>query len=428
MHSAFGHAGQKCSAASLVILVGSVATSRRFRTQLVDAVTLAARRHCRPTRPRRSDPSSSPPSGKLLEGLTTLGEGESWLVEPRALDDDAARLWTPGVRDGVRRGSEYHLTEYFGPILGIMTAETLDEAIAIQNDVDYGLTAGLHSLDADEVAHVARLASRRATSTSTAASPARSCSASRSAAGRSRPSARASRPAAPTTSRASVAGPTPSRFGMPGPGFCAFPSPADALVAAALRLLQPSAQAWLADAVASDSAAWSEEFGALRDRSGLAYERNVFRYLPAEAQIRAEAGTPLVEIVRVAAAACAPGGRCASRSPRRSRRRSPRRSARAAIAVAHEDAAARHARLAELPRPRVRLLGAAAAVLDAAADGRPDIAVFDGPATRAGRIELLPFLHEQAVSITAHRFGNPDGFAAAVLDLLAAPAGGRAPQ
>ena len=26
----------------------------------------------------------------------------------------------------------------------------------------------------------------------------------------------------------------------------------------------------------------------------------------------------------------------------------------------------------------------------------------------AGRVELLPFLREQAVSITAHRFGNPD--------------------
>ena len=36
--SAFGHAGQKCSAASLVILVGPVAKSKRFLGQLVDAV------------------------------------------------------------------------------------------------------------------------------------------------------------------------------------------------------------------------------------------------------------------------------------------------------------------------------------------------------------------------------------------------------
>ena len=37
--SAFGHAGQKCSAASLCILVGSVARSDRFRRQLVDATS-----------------------------------------------------------------------------------------------------------------------------------------------------------------------------------------------------------------------------------------------------------------------------------------------------------------------------------------------------------------------------------------------------
>jgi len=28
--------------------------------------------------------------------------------------------------------------------------------------------------------------------------------------------------------------------------------------------------------------------------------------------------------------------------------------------------------------------------------------------TTSGRVELLPFVHEQSVSITAHRFGNPD--------------------
>ncbi|MBN9168857.1 MAG: aldehyde dehydrogenase family protein, partial [Microbacterium sp.] len=37
--SAFGHAGQKCSAASLAILVGPVGHSPRFARQLVDAVT-----------------------------------------------------------------------------------------------------------------------------------------------------------------------------------------------------------------------------------------------------------------------------------------------------------------------------------------------------------------------------------------------------
>ena len=88
--SAFGHAGQKCSAASLVILVGSVATSRRFRTQLVDAVR--SLHVALPTDPTAQvGPVIAPPSGKLLEGLTTLGEGESWLVEPRALPRTLSR-------------------------------------------------------------------------------------------------------------------------------------------------------------------------------------------------------------------------------------------------------------------------------------------------------------------------------------------------
>ncbi len=33
-----------------------------------------------------------------------------------------------------------------------MTADSLDEAIEIQNETDYGLTAGIHSLDPDEIA------------------------------------------------------------------------------------------------------------------------------------------------------------------------------------------------------------------------------------------------------------------------------------
>lgn len=76
--------------------------------------------------------------------------GESWAIEPKQLDE-TGKLWSPGVRQGVRRGSEYHRTEYFGPILGVMVAETLDEAIDIVNEVDYGLTSGLHSLDPGEI-------------------------------------------------------------------------------------------------------------------------------------------------------------------------------------------------------------------------------------------------------------------------------------
>ena len=64
--------------------------------------------------------------------------------------------------------------------------------------------------------------------------------------------------------------------------------------------------------------------------------------------------------------------------------------------------------------PRVRLVGPRASVrelhlaLAHAVEGDPDLAIYAGEVTTAGRIELLPFLREQAISITAHRFGNPD--------------------
>ncbi|MDP4899440.1 MAG: bifunctional proline dehydrogenase/L-glutamate gamma-semialdehyde dehydrogenase, partial [Pontimonas sp.] len=149
--SAFGHAGQKCSAASLVILVGSVAKSERFRRQLMDAVTTL--RVGYPDDPESvMGPVIEPPGSKLTSGLTELGPGENWLLTPQLLDDQG-RLWSPGVREGVKPGSTFHQTEYFGPILGIMSAKSLDEAISFQNGVDYGLTAGIHSLDPEEVAY-----------------------------------------------------------------------------------------------------------------------------------------------------------------------------------------------------------------------------------------------------------------------------------
>jgi RHH-type proline utilization regulon transcriptional repressor/proline dehydrogenase/delta 1-pyrroline-5-carboxylate dehydrogenase len=49
-----------------------------------------------------------------------------------------------------------------------------------------------------------------------------------------------------------------------------------------------------------------------------------------------------------------------------------------------------------------------AAAFDATG-GKPDIALYGGPVVAAGRVEMLPHVHEQAVCITAHRFGTPNG-------------------
>jgi RHH-type proline utilization regulon transcriptional repressor/proline dehydrogenase/delta 1-pyrroline-5-carboxylate dehydrogenase len=146
--SAFGHAGQKCSAASLAIVEASIHDNPAFLRQLRDAVTTQVV-GAGPDPATVIGPLIRPAEGPLLRALTTLEPGESWLVAPRQLDG-TGHLWSPGVKIGVQPGSWTHLTEWFGPVLGVMRAPDLDTAISWQNAVEYGLTAGIHALDTGE--------------------------------------------------------------------------------------------------------------------------------------------------------------------------------------------------------------------------------------------------------------------------------------
>ncbi|WP_229072876.1 bifunctional proline dehydrogenase/L-glutamate gamma-semialdehyde dehydrogenase [Actinoplanes sp. DH11] len=395
--SAFGHAGQKCSAASLVVLVGSVAKSDRFRTQLLDAVSSLEVGY--PTDPRSQvGPLVEPAAGKLLDGLTTLGAGERWLIEPRSLDD-SGKLWSPGIRDGVRRGSAYHRTEYFGPILGIMTADTLDEAIDLVNDVDFGLTSGLHSLDAGEIrtwldrVQAGNLyVNRGITGAIVRRQPFGGWK--RSAVG---PGTKAGGPnylvgLTGWEPRPATAGAEVTDAGVRD------------LLAAAAAVLGDEDRARLDRAARSDAAFPL----AASDVSALGAERNVLRYLPCPVTVRLAADGAVADLVRVLAAGTLAGAelRVSTAVPLPAAL-----AARFPGAVVEDDAAF----AAGLGAGRVRLVGGSATALAEATGGRPDLAVWAGPVTESGRVELLPFVREQAVSITAHRFGNPLALAAEVL-------------
>ena len=91
VRSAFGHAGQKCSAASLAILVGPVGRSKRFARQLADATRSL---HVGwPTDPLAEvGPVIERPEGKLAWALTELDRDEKWLIEPALSDDDLSLI------------------------------------------------------------------------------------------------------------------------------------------------------------------------------------------------------------------------------------------------------------------------------------------------------------------------------------------------
>ncbi|MET3720011.1 MULTISPECIES: bifunctional proline dehydrogenase/L-glutamate gamma-semialdehyde dehydrogenase [unclassified Arthrobacter] len=413
-YSAFGHAGQKCSAASLVILVGSVAKSRRFHNQLIDAVTsLKVGYPQDPT--SQMGPIIEPADGKLLHALTTLGESETWAVEPQKLDE-TGRLWSPGVRYGVRRGSYFHLTEFFGPVLGVMTADTLEEAIAIQNQIEYGLTAGLHSLNPDEVGlwldtiEAGNLyVNRGITGAIVQRQPFGGWKKSAVGAG-----TKAGGPNYLAGLGDWVSSPSAATAAITNSGV-------RRILNATAGILQSAETESLQRSLASDAQAWADEFGTAKDVSGLSAERNIFRYRALPVTVRLSEGAPLAHLARTVAAGVQAGSALTVSTAVKLPAQLRAVFTGLDISVTVESDAgwlasvARLATSGKLSGARIRLIGGNATALAGATDGRPDVAVYAHPVTEAGRVEMLPFLHEQAISITAHRFGTPNHLSDALI-------------
>ncbi|MEZ5086612.1 MAG: hypothetical protein R2722_10280 [Tessaracoccus sp.] len=177
--------------------------------------------------------------------------------------------------------------------------------------------------------------------------------------------------------------------------------------------------AWLRAAFSTDTAAWEEEFGIARDASQLGIERNLLRYLPVPVTVRIAADASLAQTIRALGAGLAAGATPLVSSPVALPQPLVSALDDAGVEIHFEDDAAwadRVRRMAAMDgaqaSARIRIVAGAsrleqvAAVHDAA-EGKPDIAVYGGAVVSAGRVEMLPYLREQAVSITAHRFGTP---------------------
>ncbi len=145
IQSAFSNCGQKCSATSLLILEKTIYDDIHFREQLIDAAK-SMKTGSAWAFANKLGPLVKPPSGDLQRGLTSLEEGEEWALQPEIVGNNPA-LWSPGIKYGVKQGTYTHMTEFFGPLLGVMRADSLDHALEMVNQTGYGLTSGIESLD-----------------------------------------------------------------------------------------------------------------------------------------------------------------------------------------------------------------------------------------------------------------------------------------
>ncbi|EOY4240475.1 proline dehydrogenase family protein [Campylobacter upsaliensis] len=148
IHSAFSNSGQKCSATSLLVLEDEVYKDEEFKKALVDAAASLAVGSPFAFK-NKLGALCDKPSEKLTKAINELEAGEEWALKPTFINDNA-HLMTPGIKYGVKKGAFTHMNELFAPLLSVIRAKDLKEAIELVNATGYGLTAGFESLDERE--------------------------------------------------------------------------------------------------------------------------------------------------------------------------------------------------------------------------------------------------------------------------------------
>ncbi|MCB0991285.1 MAG: aldehyde dehydrogenase family protein, partial [Acidimicrobiales bacterium] len=240
-----------------------------------------------------------------------------------------------------------------GPVLGVMRADDLDHAIALQNSTDYGLTGGIHTLEDDDVERWlegVEVGNAYVNRTITGA----------------------------IVQRQPFGGWKHSAIGpgakAGGPNY--------------VRNLRrwvdtaPRDEAWLDRARGSDERWWLDHYSTQHDPSALYCESNILRYRPLpRAVIWVASDADPIEVQRCTLAA----RRCCEQ-----------------VLVLSEDEFVTNQ---VGPYDRVRVVGSASGLVISAALAA-GAQLIDTPVTGDGRIELGYYLREQAVSRTLHRFGN----------------------
>jgi RHH-type proline utilization regulon transcriptional repressor/proline dehydrogenase/delta 1-pyrroline-5-carboxylate dehydrogenase len=412
VHSAFSHAGQKCSATSLLLLEAEVFDDAEFKRMLCDAIE-SVRVGSAWQLETRMSPLIRPPSGELEQALMTLEPGESWAVMPHR-DPNQPHQWTPAVKWDARPDSFAHCTEFFGPVLSVMRFETLDEAIDLVNATGYGLTSGLQSLDDREIARWK--ASIRAGNLYI-----------------NKPTVGA------IVLRQPFGGWNKSSFGpgmkAGGPNYVAqflkftdkgptvasnveLQNPALASLAGRLRknVKNPGDLARLNAALASYDRAWADEFSREHDHLRLLGEDNIRRYIPyAIIRVRLQAQDSFLDIISRVAAARVTGARVlVSHAPDFESENLAlldecTQDWAAAIEILAESDDALADVVINSRDQRVRYAApdrVPAALRQAATRAHGGTVIIDQPVLGEGRIELLWYVREQSISYAYHRYGN----------------------
>jgi len=136
--AAFGAAGQRCMALSVVVLVGAAGDWIDDIKAKAEGLIVSAGKH-----DKDLGPLISPAAKARVEHLIGTGveEGASLLLDGRGITVDGyekGNFVGPTIFDNVTADMQIYKEEIFGPVLCIMRANSLDEAIELLNANPHG--------------------------------------------------------------------------------------------------------------------------------------------------------------------------------------------------------------------------------------------------------------------------------------------------
>ncbi len=141
LESALGYQGQKCSACSRVIIVGDII--KEFLDRLKEA--MESIRIGPPEEPGAfMGPVIDEEALRKIKGYIEVGKSEGKTLLIRDVREKGCFLG-PAIFSDVAPGARIAQEEIFGPVLSVLKARDIDEALAIANITSYALTGGLFS-------------------------------------------------------------------------------------------------------------------------------------------------------------------------------------------------------------------------------------------------------------------------------------------
>ena len=141
--SAFGFNGQKCSACSRVIVDASIYDIFCDRLQARVAKIMTGD----PVQNVYTGPVISERSYRKVLGYIEIGKNEGTVLNGgHAIETPQGGYYiAPTVIANVAPTARIALEEIFGPVLAVIKSNTFDEALAIANNTEYGLTGAIYS-------------------------------------------------------------------------------------------------------------------------------------------------------------------------------------------------------------------------------------------------------------------------------------------